>query len=284
MDLWTRRGLIAILRRGPKYIPWPTQLERLAISSFFKDNYGIPHCVGLMDGCHINLCTAPARRDAGSFHSWKRRYGILIVAIADQDYRIRYIHYGYPASASDHRVQRAMEVFTEHGRFFGPSEYVLADSGFTSTPHAVPMFTKRRGDDRLRGRAAYFNIKAAPARVRVEQTFGVLKGRFSSLRSLGQRLKTRQDQARAHGFIIAAAICHNLFLNFHPTSAAQHIPHDDDDDDTSMEHHGHGDEDVDGEDLDRGTAGQRVSRRETLINQMLELDDDEWDLDTLEWS
>lgn len=50
-------------------------------------------------------------------------------------------------------------------------------------------------------------------RVKVEQTFGTLKSRFPALRLLGQRLRSRRNQARAHAFIVAAVVLHTLFLN-----------------------------------------------------------------------
>ncbi len=110
-------------------------------------------------------------------------------------------------------------------------------------------------------------MKAAPMRVKVEQTFGILKSRFPALRSLSERLRSRRNQARAHAFVVAAVVLHNLFLSPHPpqidlrdmrpfTTAAEEATAD----------------------------PQAVIQpwREALINEMLELDTDKWDLDNLE--
>ena len=56
-------------------------------------------------------------------------------------------------------------------------------------------------------------MKAAQARVGVEQTFGLLKSRFPALRSLPHKLHTRQTQALAHSVILAACVLHNLLLD-----------------------------------------------------------------------
>ncbi len=58
--------------------------------------FGIPHCIGIIDGFHVNLATAPARDDAGEFHSRKERYGYNILGVVDDTKRFRYLHYGYP--------------------------------------------------------------------------------------------------------------------------------------------------------------------------------------------
>lgn len=70
----------------------------------------------------------------------------------------------------------------------------------------------------LRGRAAYFNMKAAPMHVKVEQTFGMLKSRFPALRSLGQRLRSRRDQTQAHVFIVAAVV---FYISFSMTTSSE---------------------------------------------------------------
>ena len=78
----------------------------------------MPSCVGLSYGCHVVLATVPARDDAGSFMSLEGRYGLLIIAVVDHEYRTRYIHYGYASSSGDRRVQRVMGPLTEPGTHF----------------------------------------------------------------------------------------------------------------------------------------------------------------------
>jgi len=56
-----------------------------------------------------HIATAPARDDAGAFHSRKERYGYNVTGFIDDTKRFRHLHYSYPASSSDMRVQRAAE-------------------------------------------------------------------------------------------------------------------------------------------------------------------------------
>ena len=56
-------------------------------------------------------------------------------------------------------------------------------------------------------------MKAAQARVGVEQTFGLLKSRLPALRSLFLKLHNRRTQATAYSMILAACVLHNLLLD-----------------------------------------------------------------------
>jgi len=55
------------------------------------EEFGIPHCIGIIDGFHVTLETAPARDDAGAFHSRKERYGYNVLGVIDDTKRFRYL-------------------------------------------------------------------------------------------------------------------------------------------------------------------------------------------------
>ena len=251
-----------MLRNKDRFIYWPTALDREGIKASFLSTYGIPDCVGIIDGYHVNLAFRPSRDDAGAFHSRKERYGFNVAGIVDHTKRIRYLHYGYPASASDMRVQRAIEPLNDPGNHFSNMEYILADSGYAASHQVVPMFKKSAGNATLRGRKAYFNTYPARMRVQVEHAFGIMKQRWQILRALPQRLKTTKDQAQAHAMIVACAILHDLIVD-------TNIGRYDDDD-----HDGEGD----GEGGPNGRDGLRVlenqRRREALVDQMIAINHD----------
>ena len=115
-------------------------------------------------------------------------------------------------------------------------------------------------------------MRAAKARVGVEQSFGMLKARFPSLRSLGHRLRTRPDQALAHSMILAAAVFHNLLLD---VSEPIDIEDGVEDDWERLS-------DDDGGNMDDVRVSHQFARREALVDEMLELEDEEIDLDALE--
>lgn len=59
---------------------------------------------------------------------------------------------------------------------------------------------------------AFFNAKAARARVAIEHAFGILKARWTALRNLRFKCATADDEAYAHGAIQAAFILHNICI------------------------------------------------------------------------
>ena len=100
----------------------------------------------------------------------------------------------------------------------------------------------------------------------------MLKARFPALRNLGHRLRTKRDQALAHSMILAAAVFHNLLLD-----ASNHVENDADGDDNWLMIRG-GDEKED----DDQPMADRFERREELVEEMAELEDDEIDVDAME--
>jgi len=93
-----------------------------------------------------------------------------------------------------------------------------------------------------------------------------------ALRNLSHKLKTKRDQATAHSMVLSAIIFHNLLLDL---SDFQAIQADVDDDWERLE-------DVDTGHARGGRVIDRSERREMLVDEILELDDEDADLDTLE--
>ncbi len=242
------------------------------------EEFGIPHCIGIIDGFHVTLETAPARDDAGAFHSRKERYGYNVLGVIDDTKRFRYLHYGYPASSSDMRVQRAAEPLNHPDEHFSRNEYLLADSGFTASEQMVPMFRKTAGNTIMRGRPAHFNTVAATMRYQVEQAIGILKSRWTILRSLPLRFRTTHDQALAHGIIVACVILHNLVVN------TDDEPLDDDEyTDAEARHAARaGQAQLSADEL---RVPEHLQRRERLVTEMISIameNDENFDLDDYE--
>lgn len=229
MGNYTDRSLIAITNQMNEHVQWPCASDRLAISDLIQREHGIPDCIGYIDGTQIFLENAPTKPNKGATAFWsrKKRYGLLLLCAVDHNKRFTYVHNGYTARSSDMRAQRASSLHTSPDQFLGPQEFLLGDSGFMVSSHIVPMYKKGRGEEEPTGRRvspytaftttdtsqAYFNTKAAYARVGVEHAFGVLKGRWQMLRHARLRLKSERDDQRAILVCQAAIILHNLLIN-----------------------------------------------------------------------
>jgi hypothetical protein len=151
---WTDNFIIAIIRGLKEEIRWPNPTEKAHIKRQIKAQFGIPHCLGFIDGTHINFEHKPSRgKPAGSWHSRKERYGMNVMAVVDDNKRFRYIHWGFSASASDICIQRNMSLTHSFYDYFDGEEHVLGDSGFALTPYILPMYKRIRGQNQLTGKA-----------------------------------------------------------------------------------------------------------------------------------
>ncbi|RXK41016.1 hypothetical protein M231_01647 [Tremella mesenterica] len=198
------------------------------------------------------------------------------MAIVDHTKRFRYIHYGYPASSSDQRVQRAIEPLNTPSQYFSNQEYLLADSGFTASSVVVPMFKKSAGQAVLRGKTVYFNSRASVMRVGVEHSIGVLKARWTILRSMSMRLRTKRDEAMAHAIIVACTILHNILINtdeYYTEENTGNLPIEPLRDDLPAE------EVAEDDFLGAGRLRPHMRRRHELVEQMLALETEEIDID-----
>jgi hypothetical protein len=180
-----------------------------------------------MDGMHVHTREAPSRQDAGAFYCRHGNYGLNVLLITDHLRRIRYVHYGLPASASDTQLQGAATPIqaATYQDYFSRDEWLLADSIFMAQDWVVPMYKRNRGQSTLNERQVslettgelmqqeHFNSVAAPVRVACKQSFGVLKARFRALHTLNFTLQRPADEARAHAIILAGCILNNILID-----------------------------------------------------------------------
>lgn len=79
---------------APRYIKWPTALERARIAAHFEERFGYPGVVGCIDGLYVTI-TAPVeqpQRCVNSHHS----YAVLMQAVSDHRLLVRDLYYGAP--------------------------------------------------------------------------------------------------------------------------------------------------------------------------------------------
>ncbi|EIW71855.1 hypothetical protein TREMEDRAFT_23783, partial [Tremella mesenterica DSM 1558] len=98
-------------------------------------------------------------------------------------------------------------------QYFSQGELVIGDRGMECTPNIIAMFKKDRNHSTLRGKKAWFNLKAAAARYNIEHTFGICKGRWQMLRHARLAVKDQAGEAMAQLYIQAAFVLHNLLVS-----------------------------------------------------------------------
>jgi len=95
VNMFTSRVMQVILELEPEFLYWPNAEERQQISSLFGQKFGLPGCVGIVDGTPFNLSQRPAI-EGSSFFNRKSNYAFNIQLVCDDRKLIRADVVGWP--------------------------------------------------------------------------------------------------------------------------------------------------------------------------------------------
>ena len=195
-----------------EYIRFPKSDELETTIRRFEQKWGVPQCVGAIDGSHIPVC-APANMHT-NYYNRKGWYSMLVQAVVDPDYLFTDLNIGWPGSVHDARVFCHSQLYeqaqsgdilssTHSKTICGVSvpPYLIGDAAYPLKTRLMKPFPDRGlSDDRKR-----YNYRMSRARMVVENAFGRLKGRW-------RRLLKRNDMSleRVPTVIAACCILHNI--------------------------------------------------------------------------
>ncbi|XP_050339370.1 uncharacterized protein LOC126765690 [Bactrocera neohumeralis] len=159
------------------------------IAQKFSDKWNFPHCIGAVDGKHIVMKAPP--RSGSTFYNYKGTNSIVLMAIADADYRFIYIDVGCNGRVSDGGVfgkstfQKALDNNTLRLPLPQPllnrdrdCPYLLvADDAFRMQKHILKPYPGKN----LTAGQRIFNYRLSRARRVVENAFGIMAKRFQIL-------------------------------------------------------------------------------------------------------
>jgi len=209
-----KRARKAILRcLGEKYYNWPDENERRKIAKWFKKEFNLPNCVGVMDGTLFPLEFEPETEDAGDYHGRKFQWSLTCLVVSDQKRRIRWYVSGYPGSAHDNRMLRRSPLKLKKEEWFALYEYIIGDTAFDPGENVVPAYKASPGqsepddpDERL------FNRVMSTPRVSSEHVNGMWKGRFPWLRMIPNKIKNKKTLKCVLEYIHCTVLLHNLLI------------------------------------------------------------------------
>ncbi|XP_030621103.1 protein ANTAGONIST OF LIKE HETEROCHROMATIN PROTEIN 1 [Chanos chanos] len=196
----------------PETIQMPNTEKLKEMALYFEHRWGLPQCVGAIDGSHIPL-VAPQEYHTEYFNR-KGWYSIVLQAVVDGRGLFWNVYTGQPGSLHDARVLRlsALWDLAERGQLFSQQlrsiggqdigHYILGDAAY---PLASWLMKPFPDNGHLTQQQEVFNHKTSKARVVVENTFGRLKGRWRCLQK-------RNDCSleRVKSMVLTCCVLHNL--------------------------------------------------------------------------
>lgn len=168
-----------------------TPQDWLTIAREYKEKWNFPHCVGSMDGKHVQL-QAPVA-SGSNFFNYKSTFSIVLFALVDADYNFLYADIGCQGRISDGGVFRNTSLFKNleqnilhlpdpdvlDGRL-KPVPYVfVADEAFPLKDNIMKPYP---GSQEKGSVKRLFNYRLSRARRVVENVFGIMSAVFRVLR------------------------------------------------------------------------------------------------------
>ncbi|XP_046145946.1 uncharacterized protein LOC123989267 [Osmia bicornis bicornis] len=178
-------ALISTLKNFVK-IP-ATEEEWEEISHGFNARWNFPHCIGAMDGKHVEIV---APENSGSlFYNYKRTFSVVLLVVIDSNYNIIYADVGCQGRISDggvfhhailsKKLEKKELALPRAVPLMGrtkPTPFVLvADDAFplsTNLMKAFPGHHDKCSPERI------YNYRLCRARRIVENVFGILSSKF----------------------------------------------------------------------------------------------------------
>lgn len=203
------RAVIDILM--PKFIRIPTPAEMEGMATFFEERWGLPQCIGAIDGSHIPIMRPP--KFPTDYHNRKGWHSIVVQAIVDGKGSFWDLCVGSPGSTHDARILRrsAFHTLATSGLFPGKIKrvgdqdigyYILGDSAYPLQSWLLKPFID---NGRLSQDQQLYNTTTSRARAVVEHAFGRLKGRW---RCLMKRNDCNIELVK--DMVLASCVLHNL--------------------------------------------------------------------------
>lgn len=190
------------------FINWPEGRKASEEMEKWRIVSGIPGIIGAIDGSYIPISTPSIHQE--SYVCRKKFHAINMQAVCTSDKKFISVDIGAPGSMHDARVFRRSDLFqqieADQNVMFPGNSHLIGDSAYPLCEYLIVPF-KRYGD--LSPAQRHFNKTFSSSRVRIEQAYGLLKGRFRRLKYVYMR---RTELIPL--IVLACCILHNICIDY----------------------------------------------------------------------
>nr|CAI5839359.1 unnamed protein product [Callosobruchus analis] len=196
------------------YIKFPSSTEKWKeVADMFEDRWNFPHCLGAIDGKHIDI--VPPSENGSYYYNYKKKHSMVLMAIVDAKYRFLLADFGRNGRISDGGVLQNTKFLEklQNKTLKLPTTYVfVADDAF---PLRVDMLKPFRQTDLNSRERKIFNYRLSRARRIVENAFGILASRF---RIYHTAINVQPENIEK--IVMATCVLHNFLIEHTPSSYA----------------------------------------------------------------
>lgn len=219
-----------------KHMPAPSVNKFQKIATEFYDKWNFPNCVGSIDGKHIRV---RCPKNSGSmYYNYKQFFSIVLMAVADANYKFIMIDVGAYGKDSDGSVLSNSKFYQriDDGSLKLPEEtnlpnsnvlapfVFIGDEAFPLRNYIMRPFPRKQSHDNEK---SYYNYRLSRARMTIECAFGIASSKF---RVLLKSIETKVENA--DHIIKAICILHNTIIDLEKisTTSTHHNIHSNDND------------------------------------------------------
>ncbi|XP_052814020.1 putative nuclease HARBI1 [Mya arenaria] len=188
----------------PKFIRWPTLSGPDILLKVRSGFSSLPGCVGVIDSTHIPIKSP--HEDEGSYINRKGFHSLILQGICDDKRKFTDVFCGCTGRCHDATVLRSAPIYEEISKnkekYIPEISYIIGDQAYPLLNWLMKKFPET---GTLSTEKCLFNKCLSAKRQLIEQTFGILKGRFRKLKFMD--ISKTIDIPE---IVIAACTLHNI--------------------------------------------------------------------------
>lgn len=165
---------------------------------------GFPNVIGCIDGSYINIRT-PTHKIKSTYTNRHDLTSVTLQAICDHKNRFLDVFTGIPGKIHDARVLALSDIKEKLPYICGKKYHILGDGAYAIRTWLLIPY---RETINLNCSQRNYNKRFCATRVKIENTFGILKSRFRQLLRLDMHKIEKISK-----YILALCVLHNLCID-----------------------------------------------------------------------